>query len=45
MNVGLLTVSPKGAGWANIPENLTMTERSRASKLLDVLGRIVGNSS
>ena len=43
MNVGLFTLSPKGAGWANIyvPDNLTMTERSRAGKLLDVLSRIV----
>ena len=45
-HVGLFTVSLEGAGWANIElENLTMTERSRGGKLLDVLGRIVWNNS
>ena len=42
---GLFTVSPEGVGWATIyiyiPEHLTMTERPRAGKLLDLVGRIV----
>ena len=30
-----------GLTYIDVPSNLTMTERSRDSKLLDVLGRIV----
>ena len=34
-----------GLTYIYVPENMTMTERSRAGKLLDVLGRIIWNNS